>query len=73
MVAVKHLYTQREASLASPHTRVPGGRSHTLDATQKELERVFIFGLENTFFFFFSVLMVATALKKDRNIPALTA
>lgn len=70
MVAVKHLYTQREASLASPHTRVPGGRSHTLDATQKELERVFIFGLENTFFFFFQFLWLQQPLRKiETSLP----
>ena len=38
----------------------------------KEVERLFLFGLENTIFFF-PVHMVATALKEDINIPALTA
>lgn len=62
--------------MATPYALELGGHSNTLNSTQKkkkkkEVERLFLFGLENTIFF--PVHMVATALKEDINILALTA
>lgn len=56
-----------------PHALVPDGHSNILNTTQKKevaKEGIHIWIRRD---FFFSVHVVATALKKDINIPALTA
>ena len=58
------IYAEREVTMATPHALEPGGHSNTPNSTQKnkttppqkkkkkkKVERLFLFGLENTIFF----------------------
>ena len=60
--------------MATPHALEPGGHSNTPNSTQKnktnqkkkkkkEVERLFLFGLENTIFFF-QLIWLQQPLKK---------
>ena len=55
------IYAEKEVTMATPHALEPGGHSNTPNSTQKnknkqtkkkEVERLFLFVLENTIFFF---------------------
>ena len=67
--------------MATPHALEPGGHSNTPNSTQKNKNKQTkkkgggkaIPICIRKYYFFFPVHMVATALKEDINIPALTA